>query len=719
MITINSLSNAYIIISTLNLKPKETGVLDESILVLSELKSIDNLCIRNLIEMSSADIIKVQNRIESFDNHGGSWGNISGDIDNQTDLKNKFENIELTKADREALEILVQLVNTKADQTYVVSEISRIVGAAPAALDTLYEIATQLGQDESQINNLLTLVGNCIRFDTNQTLTSGQKTQVLSNIGAASLAQGLKADTALQSNDVSTVALTGNYSDLSNKPSIPSAQVNSDWMSSTGITAILNKPSFATVSISGSYNDLLNKPLLSAVATSGSYNDLTNKPTIPSAQINSDWLSSSGLSQILNKPTLSLVATSGSYSDLSNKPVNATTSIDGFMSSSDKTKLDGLGNTALTHFVESLNNTAPNTAAFPTIMLTPSSARTETNINITVQPKGTGAFTLQNPTGTAVGGNKRGNYAVDLQLARANSSQICSGAYSFSTGVSNTVSGTYGFASGQQNTVTGSGVAQGSSNTVGSLGYAFGYLNTVANFGAAVLSGSYNQNNGMSSNDFDGSYNGSIIVGGMNNQIKLNSSGIIGTGYLNFINSGTHCAILSGESNQTNAKYSTILNGAYVTDRSIPSIHWNTGAPSATIGALQHGFYSIYASTTDATKKAITTNGSATSSNNTIALSNNTVYYMEGRVVAKSNNATADSAVWIFKCAVKKIATNSSLAFIGTPTITKVAEDSPTSTWVFNVELDTTNGYVILSGTGAASTNIRWIGHIETTEVTY
>lgn len=59
---------------------------------------------------------------------------------------------------------------------------------------------------------------------------------------------------------------------------------------------------------------------LATVATSGSYNDLSNKPTIPAAQVNSDWSANSGVAQILNKPTLATVATSGSYNDLSNKP---------------------------------------------------------------------------------------------------------------------------------------------------------------------------------------------------------------------------------------------------------------------------------------------------------------------------------------------------------------------------------------------------------------
>ena len=63
-----------------------------------------------------------------------------------------------------------------------------------------------------------------------------------------------------------------------------------------------------------------NKPALATVATSGSYNDLSNKPTIPAGQVNADWNANSGVAEILNKPALATVATSGSYNDLSNKP---------------------------------------------------------------------------------------------------------------------------------------------------------------------------------------------------------------------------------------------------------------------------------------------------------------------------------------------------------------------------------------------------------------
>ena len=45
---------------------------------------------------------------------------------------------------------------------------------------------------------------------------------------------------------------------------------------------------------------MTNKPTL----FSGNYNDLTNKPTIPAAQVNSDWNATSGVAKILNKPTI-------------------------------------------------------------------------------------------------------------------------------------------------------------------------------------------------------------------------------------------------------------------------------------------------------------------------------------------------------------------------------------------------------------------------------
>jgi hypothetical protein len=126
---------------------------------------------------------------------------------------------------------------------------------------------------------------------------------------------------ASQVTGLATVATTGSYTDLINTPTIPAAQVNSDWNATSGLAQILNKPVLASVATTGLYSSLIGTPTLATVATSGSYTDLINTPSIPS-QTNADWSSASGPSEILNKPTFANVAFSGSYTDLINTPTS-------------------------------------------------------------------------------------------------------------------------------------------------------------------------------------------------------------------------------------------------------------------------------------------------------------------------------------------------------------------------------------------------------------
>lgn len=122
------------------------------------------------------------------------------------------------------------------------------------------------------------------------------------------------------------------YSKLTGAPSIPAAQVNSDWSSASGLAQILNKPVLGTAAAQNSSafdasgaaatsqayaiqrsNHTGTQSVgtitgLATVATSGQYSDLSGSPSIPAAQVNSDWNSSSGASQILNKPSLGTAA---------------------------------------------------------------------------------------------------------------------------------------------------------------------------------------------------------------------------------------------------------------------------------------------------------------------------------------------------------------------------------------------------------------------------
>ena len=124
----------------------------------------------------------------------------------------------------------------------------------------------------------------------------------LANQTDLATALGLKANSA----DLGAVAFSNDYNDLDNLPTIPT--LTSELTNDSGFITIGDVPTQVqsnwTQTDNGQLDYIKNKPSLATVATSGSYTDLINKPTIPAAQVNSDWNSSSGLSQILNKPTI-------------------------------------------------------------------------------------------------------------------------------------------------------------------------------------------------------------------------------------------------------------------------------------------------------------------------------------------------------------------------------------------------------------------------------
>jgi len=173
-----------------------------------------------------------------------------------------------------------------------------------------------------------------------------------------------------QVQDLATVATTGDYTDLINQPTIPTATSDltndSDYVVSSDLATVAtsgdyadlsNAPNLATVATSGDYDDLNNQPTiptatsdltndsdyvvstdLATVATSGDYGDLANQPTIPTATSDltndSDYVVSTDLATVatsgeytdlINTPTLATVATSGDYTDLTNQPTIPTT----------------------------------------------------------------------------------------------------------------------------------------------------------------------------------------------------------------------------------------------------------------------------------------------------------------------------------------------------------------------------------------------------------
>ena len=122
---------------------------------------------------------------------------------------------------------------------------------------------------------------------------------VTNTISANSSASQVQADWAQENSQaasfirnkpsLSEVALSGNYNDLINKPSIPAAQVPADWNATEGVSRIINKPNLSVYA---------EKSELADVASTGSYNSLTDKPTIPTVDQTYDGTSTNAQSGV-------------------------------------------------------------------------------------------------------------------------------------------------------------------------------------------------------------------------------------------------------------------------------------------------------------------------------------------------------------------------------------------------------------------------------------
>lgn len=186
-----------------------------------------------------------------------------------------------------------------------------------------------------------------------------------------------------------------------------------------------------------------------------------------------------------------------------------------------------------------------------------------TNINAAIIPKGTGAIVADIPDGTATGGNARGAYAVDLQMARANQERIATGAYSvISGGYSNRIhpqAGAYGIycaiGGGNNNDCYGgnaSTIAGGDSNrTTYDKCFIGGGTSNQVNAGHGVVSGG--QSNTVSGEN--------ATIGGGQSNTSSGSHSVVDGGQSNTV-SGAHSNIAGGRGNTVSGSaYSTIAGG--------------------------------------------------------------------------------------------------------------------------------------------------------------
>ncbi len=91
--------------------------------------------------------------------------------------------------------------------TSIVAVKADILGSAPAALDTLQELAEALSSNPSFATDIATAIGNRVRFDEAQTLTAAQQLRARQNIGAASQVEFAQMQTDLGNVQVDLASL--------------------------------------------------------------------------------------------------------------------------------------------------------------------------------------------------------------------------------------------------------------------------------------------------------------------------------------------------------------------------------------------------------------------------------------------------------------------------------------------------------------------------------
>jgi hypothetical protein len=309
-----------------------------------------------------------------------------------------------------------------------------------------------------------------------------------------------------------------------------------------------------------------------------------------------------------------------------------------------------------------------------------------TNVSVSIKPKGTGAFCLSAPDGTATGGNIRGANAVDLQTARTAATQVASGPYSFAAGYRATASGPDGGAAAIGDNVIASG----------SRAFACGHqTQATGNFSFASNLNSIASGTQSFAASGTASGTGSVCLAGATTASGANS-------------------IARGDGSVAAADLSS-ASGSYARSYRYAEHAFGNGFFSAG-GDRQASKFVLANRTTNATPTTLFLDGSS------LRLSLAATPGSAGRVASyivqvlgvKSDGSAC--AVYVRRVAIKNVGGTTSL--VGSvETIGTDIEDNPSTD--IAITADNTNDALQINVTGIASETWRWVAVVEGVEVAY
>ena len=281
----------------------------------------------------------------------------------------------------------------------------------------------------------------------------------------------------------------------------------------------------------------------------------------------------------------------------------------------------------------------------------------------------------------------------DRSISIGNNGNVATAAYSTSIGSSS---------AGAGSTSAGSGaIALGGSYASGTDSFAAAITNNTSSYGASGAN--------------------SISIGSLSKSTATRS---IGLGH-NITSSGGDSAVLGGQGNTASGYAGTTIGGASnIADGDYSTAKGSNGRTNGIrlkhatgLHMAMQGAYMVLGHTTsDATPKVLNTNYWTANATNQVVLPNNSAFGFTGTIVArqKASEGTA-SAAWKVEGLIRREGTAGTTVLVAS-TVTAL---SNAPSWGMALTADTTNGCLKIAATGAASTNIRWVATINTSEVLY
>ena len=305
-----------------------------------------------------------------------------------------------------------------------------------------------------------------------------------------------------------------------------------------------------------------------------------------------------------------------------------------------------------------------------------------TNVSVSIKPKGSGAFCLSAPDGTATGGNASGANAVDLQTSRGTAAQVASGAgAAIVGGASSTASGTGAIvlggsgctSSGAQSVVSGFG-STGSTRCAVALGY------------EASVTGS------------DG------VSLGMRNVAGLNAFAVGRN-----CNASNEYDVALGGYNTASGGTSLATGGSSLANRG--GMHAHAFGAFAIVGDAQAVRFVMRRKTTDATPTTLMLEGSAAR----LTIPSGKVASLMCRICGIKSDGSA-VANYVRRVVIKNVGGTTSLVGSVETIGTDIEDNASTDV---AITADNTNDALQINVTGIAAETWRWVAVVEGLEIAY